>query len=304
MALPTTSPAVLAHTIGPPIDWSRALRYLEPRAISGVETIAEQDRYIRALRMLGHAGHITVREGSGGRHLVVEVSSSLLPILGQVVSRVRRQFDLDTDPGPIAAHLARDPLLAPRVTRRPNLRLIGAADGFELAVRAVLGQGVTVRGASLMAARLSRLAAEPLDDGPSGLTHLPISPDRLAQLSPARLRSIGLTGSRTECLLALAGAVVDGALPELVAGGSAHDPAGFVQRFTALPGIGPWTAHYVAMRALAWADAFPEADLGLRKAAGGLSPSELRATAERWRPWRAYAACHLWSGLISDPPLA
>jgi AraC family transcriptional regulator, regulatory protein of adaptative response / DNA-3-methyladenine glycosylase II len=300
MALPTMAPAVLPHGSGPPIDWPAALRYLGPRAIAGVEYVAEDARYVRAVRVLGHAGYIVVRERGRGRHLAVEISSGLLPVVDQVMTRVQRLFDLDRDPRPIAAHLARDPLLAPLVARRPTLRLIGAMDGFELAVRAVLGQAVTVRGASLLAARLTRLVAEPLDDGPVPLTHLPMSPERLAQVSPESLRNIGLTRSRTHCLLALARAVIDHELPELVASESAQDPTGFVRRFTALPGIGPWTAHYVALRALGWSDAFPDGDLGLRKAAGGLSPTELRAAAERWRPWRAYAACHLWSGLASD----
>ena len=163
-------------------------------------------------------------------------------------------------------------------------------------MRAVLGQAVTVRGASLLAARLTRLAAEPLAHALSGLTHLPIACEHLARLSPQRLRSIGITRSRAECLLALARATADGGFLELATGGPVHDPAAFIQRFTALPGIGPWTAHYVALRALGWADAFPEDDLGLRKAAGGLSPRQLRDAAERWRPWRAYAACHLWTG--------
>ena len=218
-----------------------------------------------------------------------------MPVVDQVVIRVRRLFDLDTDPRPITAHLAGDRLLAPLVARRPNLRLIGAMDGFELAVRAVLGQAVTVRGASLLAARLTRLVAEPLADAPFGLTHLPISAQRLAGLSPHRLRNIGITRSRAECLLALARATADGELPELVTGAPIDEPAAFIRRFTQLPGIGPWTAHYVAMRALAWSDAFPEGDLGLRQAAGGLSARELRVAAERWRPWRAYAAVYLWS---------
>jgi 3-methyladenine DNA glycosylase/8-oxoguanine DNA glycosylase len=288
--------AVLAHITGPPIDWSTALDYLNPRAIVGVEKVEEASgRYIRAVRVLGHEGHIAVRERNRGRDLVVEISGGLVPIRDQVVIRVRRLFDLDTDPRPIATHLAGDRLLAPLVASRPNLRLIGAMDGFELAVRAVLGQAVTVRGASLLAARLTRLVAEPLADASFGLTHLPISAERLARLSPDRLRSIGITRSRAECLLALARATADGRLPELVTGATIDEPAAFIRRFTELPGIGPWTAHYVALRVLSWSDAFPEADLGLRQAAGGLSARDLRIAAERWRPWRAYAAVHLWS---------
>jgi AraC family transcriptional regulator of adaptative response / DNA-3-methyladenine glycosylase II len=299
MARPIAAPTVLTHTCDPPIDWSAALAYLAPRAIAGVEGVVPDHRYARTARMLGHTGCVVVEARRDERQLVVGAWGGLEPALEHVAASVREMFDLDTDPGPIAAHFAGDPLLAPLVARRPNLRLIGATDGFELAVRAVLGQAVTVRGASLLAARLTGLAAEPLTEALFGLTHLPISPERLAQLSPQRLRSIGITRPRAECLLALARATADGVLPELLTGGPVHDPAAFIQRFTALPGIGPWTAHYVAMRALGWADAFPEDDLGLRKAAGGLTPRGLRDAAERWRPWRAYAACHLWSGVIS-----
>jgi DNA-3-methyladenine glycosylase II len=279
-----------------PIDWSAALTYLAPRATAGVESVTQDHRYARTCRTLGHTGYVVVEARRDGRDVVVGASGGLQPVLEHVAARVRTVFDLDTDPRPIAAHFAGDPLLAPLVARRPNLRLIGALDGFELAVRAVLGQAVTVRGASLLAARLIRLAAEPLADAPFGLTHLPISPEGLAQLSLQGLRGVGITSSRAACLLALARATADGELPELVTGGPVDEPAAFIQRFTALPGIGPWTAQYVAMRALGWADAFPENDLGLRKAAGGLSPRELRDAAERWKPWRAYAACHLWSG--------
>ena len=295
MAGPAAAPTVLTHTCDPPIDWSAALAYLAPRAIAGVEGVTQDQRYVRTARVFGHTGYVVVEARRDGRQLVVGARGGLEPALEQVAARVRKVFDLDTDPRPIAAHFARDPLLAPLIGRRPNLRLIGATDGFELAVRAVLGQGVTVRGASLLAARLTRLAAEPLADALFGLTHLPIGCEHLAQLSPQRLRGIGITRYRADCLLALARATADGELPELATGGPVHDPAAFIHRFTALPGIGPWTAHYVALRALGWADAFPEDDLGLRKAAGGLSPRQLRDAAERWRPWRAYAACHLWS---------
>jgi AraC family transcriptional regulator, regulatory protein of adaptative response / DNA-3-methyladenine glycosylase II len=296
MAVPTAAPT--------PIDWAAALAYLAARATAGVESVTQDHRYARTARMLGHTGYVVVAARRDGRDVVIGVSGGLQPVLEQVAARIRKVFDLDTDPRPIAAHFARDPLLAPLVDRRPNLRLIGAMDGFELAVRAVLGQAVTVRAASLMAARLTDLAAEPLPDAPFGLTHLPITPGRLAQVSPQRIRSIGITRSRAECLLELARATADGALPELVTGEPVHSPAAFIQRFTALPGIGPWTAHYVAMRTLGWADAFPEDDLGLRKAAGGLTPCELRDAAERWRPWRAYAACHLWGAITSRARLS
>jgi AraC family transcriptional regulator of adaptative response / DNA-3-methyladenine glycosylase II len=183
------------------------------------------------------------------------------------------------------------------MARRCGLRVAGAADGFELALRAVLGQQVTVRGATTLAGRLARLLAEPLPDAPPALAYLPISADRLAGASLASITGIGLPRARAECVLALARAVADGELTELVSDGPAEDPVAFGRRLRQLPGVGAWTAEYVLMRALHWADAFPEGDIALRKAMGGLSPARLRVAAESWRPWRAYAAQHLWASL-------
>ena len=279
----------------PPLDFPAALTYLAPRANYGVEAVTHDGRYGRTVRILGRVGWISVGASTDGGRLTVDLSDDLVPVRAEVAARVRRLFDLDTDPRPIAAHLGRDPRLAGMVARKPHLRLVCAMDGFELAVRAVLGQGVTMRGASLLAARLVALAGKHMSNAPLGLSRLPITADDVARLRPDRLRNIGLTHARAACLLALAHATAAGELPELVTGDASADPAGFIERISRVPGIGPWTAHYVAMRALGWADAFPDADLGLRKAMGGVPARDLRAAAERWRPWRAYAACHLWT---------
>ena len=278
----------------PPLDWPEALAYLAPRAIAGVESVTADGRYLRSLRFRGHTGYIAVRQPTPEHGLSVEASGDLLPVLSTLSARVHRMFDLDTDPRPIAEHLARDAGLAPFVAGCPALRLVGALDGFELAVRAVLGQAVSVRAASLLTARLVELAAEPLTGGP--LSRLPLAPDRLADVAPGRLRAIGIPRARAECLLALARATATGELPELLSEPRDVDPEAFIARFILIPGIGPWTAHYVAMRALGWSDAFPDSDLGLRRAMGGVSPARLRAAAERWRPFRAYAARYLWTG--------
>jgi AraC family transcriptional regulator of adaptative response / DNA-3-methyladenine glycosylase II len=164
-------------------------------------------------------------------------------------------------------------------------------------VRAVLGQQVSVRGASTLAGRVARLLGEPLPDAPAALRYLPFSAERMADASPRMLMDAGLTRARAECLVALGRATADGALPELSGADSVGDPSGFMERFTSLPGIGAWTAEYVAMRALGCPDAFPDSDLGLRKATGETVPARLREMAERWRPWRSYAAQHLWASL-------
>jgi AraC family transcriptional regulator of adaptative response / DNA-3-methyladenine glycosylase II len=191
--------------------------------------------------------------------------------------------------------------MARLIARRPGLRLPGTMDRFELAVRAVLGQQVSVAGANTIAGRLVHLVGAPIPRGggtaPAMLTHLPVAAERLAATRPSRVAGIGIPRARAACLVSLARTVADGELPELAGDGPAADPEGFIGRFTALPGIGAWTAEYVAMRALGWRDAFPAGDLGLRKAMGGMTEAALRGAAERWRPWRAYAAQHLWASL-------
>jgi AraC family transcriptional regulator of adaptative response / DNA-3-methyladenine glycosylase II len=218
-----------------------------------------------------------------------------------LLARLRRMFDLDLNPALVSEHLGRDRRLAPLVRRRPGLRLAGTLDRFELTLRAVLGQQVTVLGASTLAGRLVQLVARPraVSDG-ERITHWPIPASRLADARVASLRRIGLPAMRARTLIALGRAAASGRLPELSPEAPCLDPSDFVARLTDLPGIGPWTAQYVCMRALGMADAFPESDLGLRKALGGMSPARLRALAERWRPFRAYAAQHLWASLAAD----
>jgi len=288
-----------------PFDWNAMTAYLAARAIPAVEAVTVEGGawYWRTLDLDGHRGYIGVGL-LGVDTLRLDVSADLVPVLGPLQARVRGLFDLDADPRAIGAHLSPDPVLAPLVARRPGLRVPGAADGFELALRAVLGQQVSVRGASTLAGRLAQLVGEPLRGvpellgaRPAPLTRLPVTAERLADAGISSVAAIGVPRARAACVVALARAVSSGELPELTGNGGAVDPANFAQRLTALPGIGAWTAAYILMRALRWADAFPDGDLGLRKAMGGLSPARLRAAAEPWRPWRAYAAQHLWASL-------
>jgi AraC family transcriptional regulator of adaptative response / DNA-3-methyladenine glycosylase II len=191
-----------------------------------------------------------------------------------------------------ARHLADDPLLAPSFARWPGLRVPGAWDGFEWAVRVVLGQHVSVRAASTFTERLVTRFGESAAPGAPG--RLFPSPGRLSR---AQIEVIGVTRGRAGAVRALAAAVTED--PSMLAAGG--DPATLRARLLALPGIGPWTAEVVAMRALADADAFPAGDLVLRRAAGGLGGTELRRRAERWRPYRAYAAMALWWGVAHRP---
>jgi AraC family transcriptional regulator, regulatory protein of adaptative response / DNA-3-methyladenine glycosylase II len=309
----------LALACRPPFDWDALLRHLEARATPGVEFVSRErgGAYMRTVSLHGCAGVIGLRlanpgsarlQAAHGDVLRLELSSSLLPVLVPLLARVRRLCDLDADPAAIGAHLRSDPILAPLVARRPGLRVPGTIDPFELAWRTVLGQQVTVRGATTLAGRLSSLgdplpadvAADWAGAGSATLTRLPIRPDRIAQTRVATLTAFGLTRARAECVIALARAVADGILPELRGESGMAHPLSFVRRFRELPGIGAWTAEYVVMRALRWPDAFPHDDLVLRRRMGGLSPSRLRAAAEHWRPWRAYAAQHLWTS-AADP---
>ncbi len=280
----------------PPLDWSGLLAFLAPRATPGVEAVAD-GVYRRTIAVGDARGTIEVRAAPREPHLLMRVRLARAERLLQVVEHVRRLFDLDADPALIANHLARSRVLAPLVARRRGLRVPGAWDGFELAVRAVLGQQVTVRGATTLAGRVVRAFGTPLDQAQDGLTHLFPQPEALAD---ADLAAIGLPRARAATIRALAAAVARGDLV-LEASRGLEDA---VARLVAIPGIGTWTAQYVAMRALGEPDAFPAGDLGLRRAlangAGPLPPARVAELAEAWRPWRAYAALHLWTGLAGE----
>jgi AraC family transcriptional regulator of adaptative response / DNA-3-methyladenine glycosylase II len=231
-------------------------------------------------------GHIEVRLDARGNSLDLRIDFPEARSLNVIVERVRRLFDLRADPAQIRTALGGDPLLARRVAADPGLRVPGAWDGFELAVRAILGQQVSVKGASTLAGRIVRAFGEPAEFG-GGLTHLF---PRASALAGADYSSIGLPAARAEAIRRLALAVESG---EIVFSGVV-DPGRFGERLRHLPGIGEWTAQYIAMRALSEPDAFPASDLWLLRAAGVTSAKQLEQRAEAWRPWRAYAAMYLW----------
>lgn len=284
-----------------PYHWPSMRAFLAARAIPGVEEVAG-DEYRRAIAVDGATGVLAVRPAPAGG-LITSIRLSRLAPLAAVVGRVRRLFDLDADAAAIDAQLARDPLLAPRVAARPGLRVPGAWDPFELAVRAILGQQVSVAAARTIAGRIAALHGERIA-APEGWPGLVFpGPERLAE---ARLDGVGLPRARAAAVAALARAAA--ADPSLLR--PAGDLAATVARLAELPGIGPWTAQYVAMRAFGEPDAFPGGDLGLLRALArrGVRPSAaaLARRAEAWRPWRAYAALHLWAGdpTPAPPPAA
>jgi AraC family transcriptional regulator of adaptative response / DNA-3-methyladenine glycosylase II len=269
----------------PPFDWEGLLSFLAPRGIPGVEEVTAGS-YRRTIELQGKRGQIGVQLDKRGGALDLRIHFPDAAALIRIVERVRSLFDLRADPAEIREQLERDPLLAQHVALRPGLRVPGAWDGFELAVRAVLGQQVTVKGATTLAGRIARTFGEPLDTG-GGLTHVFPTP---AALAAADYSTIGLPAARAETIRRLAQTVERGEL----AFGAVAGPAEWIEQFRALRGIGEWTTQYVAMRALGEPDAFPAGDLGLLRASGAASPKELEQRSGQWRPWRAYAAMHLW----------
>lgn len=275
----------------PPYDWAAMLAYLRPRAITGMESV-EGDLYRRTIGLGRHQGSVDVQPDAGNA-LRVSLRFPKLSLIPTIIARLRRMFDLAADPEAIGAHLAGDPALAPLVAARPGLRVPGAWDGFELAMRAILGQQITVAAAIRLAGKLVATHGAPYRDGDGTLTHVFPTAERLAD---ADLASLGMPRARAAALASIAAAAR--ADPDLFGIGRSLEQA--VVRLRALPGVGQWTAQYIAMRQLREPDAFPTADIGLMRAMAdgdGKRPSaaELLARAENWRPWRAYAAQHLWA---------
>ena len=277
----------------PPYDWEAMLGFLAARAIDGVEVI-ENNRYHRTIAIDGTAGSVTVAPGRNCLRATIRLPN--VRGLLSVVARLRRLFDLDADVEAIGTHLKSDDALAPLIARRPGLRTPGAWDGFELAVRTILGQQVTVGAARRLAGELVALAGTPVTADIAGhaqLTHIFPTP---VQLARADLSQFGMPRARVRAVQAVACAAATD--PKL------FEPSGTgadaLERLRALPGFGAWTAQYWALRALRDSDAFPAGDVALLRSPAvsngtRLSPRALLERAEAWRPWRAYAAQHLWT---------
>ena len=274
----------------PPYDWDAMLAFLERRAIPGVESV-RAGLYERTLRIVhggvALTGRIEVLPSPRRSALRVRVDPAFARCLPTVLARVKRLFDLACHPEEVAAGLGE------LAGAHPGLRLPGAVDGFEVAVRAIVGQQVTVRAARTLAGRIVAAFGTPLATPAAALTHAFPAPATLAALEPGAIAALGIVGSRARALVALAREAAEGRLPLE----PSADVASTLARLEALPGIGPWTAQYIAMRALAWTDAFPMPDVGLAKALGEKSTARALARAEAWRPWRSYAVIHLWKSL-------
>ncbi|PMW97282.1 3-methyladenine DNA glycosylase 2 [Pseudomonas sp. FW215-R2] len=270
-----------------PYDWPAMLGFLAARAVVGMETVVD-GMYSRSIGLNGVHGTVSVWPGDGDA-LEVELDFPDATAVPEIITRLRRLFDLDADLPTMQRHLAADPLLAPLIAERPGLRVPGAWDGLELAFRAVLGQQITVVGAIRLAGKMVAQYGEPLRSSVSGLTH--VFP-QTAVLAVADLAALGMPKSRGRTLSGVAQALLDD--PLLFASGTA--------RLLALHGIGDWTAQYIALRQLRDMDGFPTGDVGLLRALEVLegermTARELSVRAEAWRPFRGYAAQVLWASL-------
>jgi len=275
----------------PPLAWESLLGYLRLRAIPGVE-FADGTHYRRTVAIDEQQGWIAVSLAKSRVAVDVEMSQSLAPVIGAVIARVKQLFDLGAAPDAVSALLSQDPLLRDAVRRLPGLRVPGAFDGFELGVRAILGQQVSVKAATTVAGRLAQaFGAEIVTPFPE-LNRLTPTAHALEGICVDRIASLGIVGSRARSIAALVQAVNE----RKVVLSCAADVDRQIDALMQLPGIGPWTAQYIAMRALHWPDAFPGTDLMLLRAAK-VGHRLLHARAEAWRPWRAYATHYLWQSL-------
>ena len=283
---------VLRLAYQPPYDFDALLAFFARRAIPGVEQI-DSESYSRRFALDGAIGSLRVSHIADDDALAVVIDFPRAAQIDDICARVRRMFDVDADIATIHARLGRKPPLRALVRRHPGQRLPGGWDGFEIAVRAVLGQQISVAAARTLASRLVQRFGTQVSLPSGEECHLFPPPRDLVE---ADFVAIGLTRARAQTLRSMAQALCEGRV-DFRPDQSLEE---FVEKWVQLPGIGAWTAHYIAMRALSHADAFPAADLVLRKAVSSdgkpVPLKQLQMMAEAWRPWRAYAVLHLWRG--------
>lgn len=285
----------------PPFDWQHLLGFLGDRAMHGIERV-EDDTYYRVVSVGNGAAEISVKNDAARSRIVAEIPVQLAPLAMDLSNRLRRLFDLDARPDVIEKELGHDKWLGPIVRKQKGTRLPGAFDPFEIAIRSVLGQQVTVAGATTLAKRVVEKFGREVTVDENGkspcatgslrrrIARIFPSADTIANASIADVRAIGMPEARAKTILAISRKISDG---DLVLA-SESDPETAIASMTSIAGIGNFTSHVVAMRALRYVDAFPSSDLGVRKALNSTNARELDGRAEAWRPWRAYAVIHLW----------
>ncbi len=277
-------------SVRPPYDWAALISFLAQRAIDGVEA-CDDKCYRRTVRLLQggveHTGWVEISAMAKRPALTVRLSSSLARVIPAALTKVKALTDVACNPAEVARSLGE------LGARHPGMRVPGAFDGFEIAVRAILGQQITVKAARTLAKRFAAALGDPIATPWSELTTLFPTVQRVAGATAGQIAKLGIVGARAKSIIALAQALAEGKL---------HlDPSAPVEAtldaLRDLPGIGEWTAQYIAMRALGWPDAFPHSDLGVLKGLAVASPKAALAASEKWRPWRAYAVMHLWNSL-------
>jgi AraC family transcriptional regulator of adaptative response / DNA-3-methyladenine glycosylase II len=285
----------------PPYEWHSILTFFAQRTIDGVEAVCDGS-YLRAVCLNDGStecsGWLSVTHMPSKNALAVTVSSGLLPVLSRVLARVRQLFDINCDPARIQQTLGVRDLPGGR-PYAPGTRVPGCFDPFEMAVRAILGQQVTVKAARTLAKRLVEAFGHSVQTPFATLSYTFPKPRTIVDLpSPIedQLGPLGITGARARSIRALAQALEQGTV-EL---STAADAQQQMERLLKLPGFGPWTVHYVAMRALGWPDAFPHTDFGVKKALAPLDPQQILKLAQAWQPWRSYVTVSLWNSLSED----
>lgn len=272
----------------PPYDWDTLISFLGARAIQGVEAV-DPSAYRRTVQIVQsgrpHTGWVEIRPDQQRSLMRVVASASLAQVVPAVLARVKHLLDLSCSPTDIGQ------ALAPLTAGRPGLRVPGAFDGFEIAVRAILGQQVSVAAARTLACRLAHAFGTPVDTPYTELCRTFPLAGRIAELGEEDLTRLGILPSRARTILTLAQTLAGGSI-SLAPG---VNVAATIHRLQSIAGIGEWTAQYIAMRALAWPDAFPHTDLGVMKALNEKNPKRVLAAGDAWRPWRAYAVMHLWT---------
>ena len=284
-----TSTLLLSYR--PPYDWTGMLAFLAARALTGIEHVTPTT-YARTVQIGNAKGWIAVTQSRNKHALVVEFPHTLTLVLPALLRRVRALFDLNARPDVIAAHLGRDGRLEPAVRANPGLRVPGAFNGFEMGLRAILGQQVTVKAATTIACRFVETFGEPIATPFPELNRLTPLPGRVAAASVDEIARHGIVAARSRCIIALAKG--QGSDDLCLDSGVHRNPDASIERLAEIPGIGQWTAHYIAMRALRWPDAFPKEDIAVRKRLGGVTAKEADVLSQAWRPWRSYAVMHLW----------
>jgi len=288
-------PLTLQLAYRPPYDWAGVLEFLKTRELKRVEWVGG-DFYARTVRLGDKKGWLRVKQFAKKNALLLELSHELVAVLPALLNRVRDLFDLNARPDEISRQLRKDKFLVGSVKANPGLRVPGAFNGFELGLRAILGQQVTVKAATTIACRFADAFGEPIVTPFPELDRLSPEPSRIARASVADLARLGVTGTRAKSIIALAQAQREFPLESR----AHHNPDATIARLAELPGIGQWTAHYIAMRALRWPDAFPKEDIAVRKNLGGVTAREAEEISQAWRPWRSYAVLHLWKNSVKN----